>query len=44
MREPPPLRGFAFGDFLVARHNSSELGSALTPTSVPPKTGGEYEE
>lgn len=34
--------GIAFGDFLVARHNSSELGSALSPTSVPTKTGGEY--
>ena len=38
----PSAFDIAFGDFLVARYDSSELGSALTPTSVPPKAGGEY--
>ena len=37
----PSVFDIAFSDFLVARHNSSELGSALAPTSVPSKTEGE---
>ena len=38
--EPPRPAGIAFGDLLIARHISSKLGSALTPTSVPPINRG----
>ena len=38
--EPPRPADIAFGDLLIARHISSKLGSALTPTSVPPINRG----
>ena len=40
---PLGLRTLPFGDLLVARHIPSKLGSALTPTSVPPMKRGRIE-